>query len=115
MNNQKLRVWWCPQVGACEKHFYVPVSSVEEAKKIMDVLAYYDCYQMNQNVKGDYCNCGGLEMWDEEEQDWCDWFFEDEDCYFDDIEEYLLEMCPIHYDLVLEEARKEMASQVHFD
>ena len=111
--NQKMRVWWCPQVGGCEKHFYIPVHSVEEAKKIMDVLAYYDCYQMNQNVKGDYANCGGLEVWDEIEQEWCDWWYEDENHYFDDIDDYIEAMSDKKDEL--ETDMSEMASQVHFD
>lgn len=117
MNNQKMRIWWCPQVGGCEKSFYIPVHSVEEARKIMDVLAFYDCYQMNQNVKGDYANCGGLEVWDEVEQDWCDWYYEDESgdkyVYFDDVDEYVADMSDQKD--VLEADMKEMASQVHFD
>lgn len=34
----KLRVWWIPQVGATEDSFYVPVETVEEGKKVMDML-----------------------------------------------------------------------------
>lgn len=113
MNKQKMRVWWCPQVGMCDKHFYIPVHSVEEAKKIMDVLAYYDCYQMNQHVKGDYANCGGLEVWDETEQEWCDWWYEDENHYFDDVDEYIEAMSDKKN--VLEADAKEMVSQIHFD
>ena len=111
--NQKMRVWWCPQVGAYEKHFHIPVHSVEEAKKIMDVLVYYDCYQMNQNVKGDYANCGGLEVWDEIEQEWCDWWYEDENNYFDNIDDYIEAMSDKKDEL--ETDMSEMASQVHFD
>ena len=115
MKNQKMRVWWNPQIGACDKHFYIPVHSVEEARKIMDVLAYYDCYQMNQNIKGDYANCGGLEVWDEVEQDWFDWYYEDNEKldYCDDVNSYI-EFFSDKKD-VLEADMKEMASQVHFD
>lgn len=114
MKNQKMRVWWNPQVGVCDEHFYIPVHSVEEAKKIMDVLAYYDCYQMNQHVKCDYVNCGGLEVWDEIEQDWCDWCYEDNEKldYCDAIDSYI-ELFSDKKD-ALEADAKEMASQVHF-
>lgn len=40
----KLRVWWIPQVGM-EQTFYIPVNSVEEGKKMIDVLAAYDAFQ----------------------------------------------------------------------
>lgn len=116
MNNQKMRVWWCPQIGACREHFYIPVHSVEEAKKVMDALAFYDCYQMNQNIKGDYANCGGLEMWDDYEQGWCDWYCECESgdyyAYYDDVDEYIADMSDKKDEL--EADMKEMANQVHF-
>lgn len=116
-NNQKMRVWWCPQVGVCREHFYIPVHSVEEAKKIMDTLAFYDCYQMNQNIKGDFCNCGGLEVWDDAEQDWCDWYYEggsgDSYAYYDDVDEYIADMSDKKDEL--EADMKEMANQVHFN
>lgn len=113
MKNQAMRVWWIPQVGINGEAFHIPVESVEEAKKIMDVLAYYDCYQMNNDVKGDYCNTGGLEVWDEESDEWTDWYYEDNDNYFDDVEEYIEAMSDkkdkLEADAII------MASQVHFD
>ena len=85
--NQQLRVWWNPQVGASDT-FYIPVRSVEEGKKIIDLLSAYDCFQWNHHIKGDYCNAGGLEMWDEQENDWVGWEYEDDDNYFDNIDDY---------------------------
>lgn len=83
----KLRVWWIAQVGLVEP-FYVPVESVEEGKKILDLLSYYDAWQLQNEIKPDYTNCGGLEMFDEEEQEWTQWYLETEDNYFDDVDEY---------------------------
>ena len=57
----KLRVWWIPQAGATEDSFYVPVETVEEGKKVMDMLAAYDAYQRQNRIKPDYCNCGGVQ------------------------------------------------------
>ena len=68
----KLRVWWIPQVGI-EKTFYVPVGSVEEGEKVMSLLAAYDVFQLQNRIKPDYANVGGLQVWDEDEQDWIDW------------------------------------------
>lgn len=82
----KLRVWWVPQMPM--KSFYVPVNTVEEAKKVLDILAAYDLFQLQHNVKPDFCNTGGLQIWDEEEQDWCDWYMETEDNYYDNVDEY---------------------------
>ena len=67
---QKLRVWWIPQVGAGSEAFYVPVKSVEEGKRVMDMLAAYDAFQLQNRIKPDYCNTGGLQMFDEEENEW---------------------------------------------
>lgn len=58
---QELRVWWIPQVPMSPP-FHVPVSSVEEAAKILGVLADYDLYQWHNNIKPDFANAGGLEL-----------------------------------------------------
>lgn len=87
MDINKLRVWWIPQAGM-DNTFYVPVQSIEEGKKVLDLLAAYDAFQLENRVKGDYCNVGGLQVFDEEVQDWNDWFMETEEDYFDDVDDY---------------------------
>ncbi len=79
----KLRVWWIPQVPM--KPFYVPVSSLEEGAKLLDVLAAYDMFQFENNVKPDYCNVGGLDVF--EDGEWCSWM--DEETGEDDVHAYL--------------------------
>ena len=64
-----LRVWWIPQVPM--KAFHVAVSSPKEAVKILDVLADYDIFQFENNVKPDYSNVGGLEVF--EDGEWSTW------------------------------------------
>lgn len=83
----KLRVYWIPQVGISEI-FYVPVNTPEEGKKLLDTLAAYDAFQLQNNVKPDYCNVGGLEMFDEEDGEWYSWDIETNDYYYDDLNEY---------------------------
>lgn len=85
--SEKLRVWWIPQVGI-EETFYIPVNTVEEGKKILDLLAAYDAFQLQNKVKPNYCNVGGLQMFDEEEGEWNDWYMETEEDYYDDVDEY---------------------------
>lgn len=109
---KKMRVWWMPQVGA-NATFYIPVKSIEEAKKFMDVLAAYDCFQYNHRIKPDYCNTGGVQVWDEEAQDWNDWYYEDDDSFFEDVDEYCEEKSELSDEL--EEFTKVVLSQVHFD
>lgn len=67
----KLRVCHFPQIPC--KPFTVTVESPQEAKKIMDILADYDHFQFDNNIKPDYCNMSVFECWDEEEQDWLEW------------------------------------------
>jgi len=83
----QMKVWWIPQVPM--KSFEVSVTSVAEAVKIMDVLANYDLFQYENNIKPDYCNGGGLLMFDENDPEgsWYDWY--DEETGIDDPKEYL--------------------------
>ena len=78
-NINDLRVWWVPQVPM--KAFHVPVSSIQEAKKILEVLADYDMFQFKNKIKPDYCNAGGLVRWEEDAgagfPDWCEWYDEE--------------------------------------
>lgn len=108
----KMRVWWIPQVGA-DATFYVPVETVEEAKKVMDMLAAYDCFQYNHRIKPDFCNTGGLQVWDEAENDWVDWTYEDDESYYDDVDEYCEEKSEKSEEL--SKFTKSVMSQVEFD
>jgi hypothetical protein len=74
----KLRVSHFPQIPC--KPFLVDVNSIEEAKKIFDVLAEYDMFQYLHNIKPDYSNMTILEYWDEDEQEWLEWH--DEENYY---------------------------------
>lgn len=85
----KLRVWWNPQIGAVEESFYVPVESIEEAKKIIEILSAYDLYQLQSRIKGDFANTGGLQIYNTEVADYEDWWLETEDDYFEDIDDYI--------------------------
>ena len=70
-----LRVWWIPQVPM-QDSFHVKVKNPKEAKKILDVLAQYDLYQFDNNIKPDYCNAGGLQV-EDINGDWYEWDNED--------------------------------------
>ena len=84
MNNiGDLQVWWIPQVPM--KPFTVSVSSVSEGVKVMDILADYDSFQFENNIKPDYCNTGGLNIWCDE--GWESWY--DEETGEDDPREFI--------------------------
>ena len=74
MKEGDLRVWWCPQVP-CEA-FHVPVDTPDEAAKILGILAGYDAFQLENLIKPDYTNVGGLEVFEPDENnklEWCEW------------------------------------------
>lgn len=73
MKEGDLRVWWIPQIPM--KPFTVPVRSLREAKLLLSALANYDAFQFENNIKPDYCNTGGLSVF--EEGEWLDWYSED--------------------------------------
>ena len=73
---KKLRVWHNCQVGKV-KNFYVEVESIEQALKILNTLLDYDQFQYTNNIKPDYASASGLEYFDEEEQEWCEWYDDD--------------------------------------
>lgn len=74
MNKTKLRVWHKPQVPC--KAFYVNVNTFEEAKNTMEILANYDLFQFENNIRPDFCNVQGIECFDKEEQEWFEWYDE---------------------------------------
>lgn len=85
----QLRVWWIPQVPG--EAFNVDVESAKEGVKILDTLAFYDLFQLEHNIKPDYANAGGLQMFEDDE--WVDWY--DAETGEDDPAEYLLSPFPI--------------------
>lgn len=75
-----LRVWWIPQVPG--KAFYVNVPSAPFGAIVEDILARYDAFQFENNIKPNYCNVGGLQVWDSDSDGegnpgWVDWEVED--------------------------------------
>lgn len=75
--SEKLKVWHIPQVGSSPSFEY-EVSNPVEAWMLLDALAKYDQFQLNNRIKPDYASCQGLSKWDEEEQEWVDYSVEDE-------------------------------------
>ena len=80
---QTLRVWHVPQVPAEGDPFYVLVSSIDEAAKVISMLAQYDLYQYENSIKPDYANATGLQML--EDGEWCEW----SDDNWSDIDDYM--------------------------
>jgi hypothetical protein len=67
----RLRIWWIPQVPG--QAFRRDVKDYVEAKLLLDTLGAYDLFQLDNNIKPDFANVGGLEEWDSEERVYLDW------------------------------------------
>lgn len=53
-------VWHIPQIPG--KAFEVPVKSLEEGERLCEVLARYDLFQFENNIKPDYANANGIKF-----------------------------------------------------
>jgi len=75
-----LQVWWIPQVPM--KPFTVDVENIDEAILILKTLARYDLFQLENNIKPDFSNAGGLNVF--ENGEWSEWYDEEtgEDIYY---------------------------------
>jgi len=62
MVNGGLRVWWIPQVPM--KSFYFEIRRIEEGVILCRALARYDEFQFKNNIKPDFCNAGGIEIFE---------------------------------------------------
>ena len=76
IKEKKLRVWWIPQIPL-NNSFYIEVATPQEAKKVLDILADYDLFQLKNNIKPDYSNAGGLEVF--EDGEWSEWYSENDE------------------------------------
>lgn len=71
-----LRVWHVSQIPC--PAFRVPVATIAEGRKLLDVLADYDVYQYEHRIKPDYSNVGGIQRY-EDDGGGLDWFDVDDD------------------------------------
>lgn len=69
-----LKIYWIPQVPM--QAFEMPVQSIDEAALLLWTLGAYDLFQLEHNVKPDFCNAGGLVIY--KDGDWEDWYNEGE-------------------------------------
>jgi hypothetical protein len=70
--NAEFKVWWVPQVPM--KAFEVSVPDIATGRLLCDTLGKYDAFQLENQVKPDYCNAGGLMFRHAiTENEWWDW------------------------------------------
>jgi hypothetical protein len=82
----ELQVWWIPQIPM--KPFEYPVENIAAGKLLLDVLAKYDQFQLDHNIKPDYSNVGGL-AWRHDEATEGEWQDLDPNEEYD-VAEYLM-------------------------
>ena len=58
------------------KPYYKEVSSVEEAKIMINAIADFVNTKVDEGVFPDHCSTAGLEEYDEEEKEWVTWYDE---------------------------------------
>jgi len=82
---------------AHDKRFMVEVKidnivygvGVGKSKKEAEQNAAYDAYQLQNGIKPDYCNTGGLQVYNPEIADYENWHLETEYDCFDDVDDYI--------------------------
>lgn len=87
MKDKKLRVVHLPNVGVVTNNYVVDVKDLDEAYKVMNVIAYYDLFLLEEGLREDFSNAMFLEEYDEEEKDWVSWV--DDETGIDDLFEYV--------------------------
>lgn len=74
-----LRVWYLHQLG-CGSMFSAAVSSVGSAVEFLFINYELMLYLFEQGKIKDYCNAGGLEVYESDGEggyEWCEWYNED--------------------------------------
>lgn len=80
-NGQLLVMWWIPQIPM--KPFTVLIDSFEVAKALLESLAKYDLFCLENNIKPDYSNTGGVMVF--EDGEWTDWYCDETGDTIDDL------------------------------
>lgn len=57
--------------------YYKEVSSPEEAKLVIDSISSFVNAKVEEGIFPDHCSTAGLDVWDDEENDWITWYDED--------------------------------------
>ena len=70
MSAARYRVWHIPQIPG--RSFLVSLDSLDEAKRLVDILADYDLFQFDNNIKPHYSNASGVQEWDVDEGEYFD-------------------------------------------
>lgn len=70
----KLRIYYIILGGDT---YYKEVSSLEEAKATINNIADFLNFAVDHNILPDHCSTTGLEVYNEEDQEWEEWYDND--------------------------------------
>jgi len=73
----KFKAWYIPQVPM--HPFEVERPTAVEAQAALDLITDFSIFEFENKVKPDYSDAGGVEEWDETDQEWFDLEPEEED------------------------------------
>ena len=59
------------------KPYHKEVSSVEEARIMIDAISSFVNAKVDEGAFPDHCSTAGIEEYDEEEKDWVTWYDEE--------------------------------------
>lgn len=60
-----LRVWHNPQLGRGTIFYVYGIRDVKHALEVIETLSAYDLFQLENGIKPDFCNCSGLEVFED--------------------------------------------------
>lgn len=69
--HKKFKVWYIPQVPM--QPFEVECETAEQAQDALDLITNFSIFEFENKVKPDYSDAGGVEKWDETDQEWFDY------------------------------------------
>jgi hypothetical protein len=67
---KRFKAWYIPQVPM--KAFEVEVSTAAEAKAALEMITNFSIFELENKIKPDYFDAGGVMVWDEAEHEWFD-------------------------------------------
>ena len=70
----KLRIYY---IILGTETYYKEVHTPEEAKIMIDAIADFVNFKVDEGIFPEHCSAAGLEYYDEEEKEWFTWYDED--------------------------------------
>lgn len=67
----KFKAWYIPQVPM--KAFEVECATAAEAERVLDLITDFSIFEFDNKVKPDYCDAGGVVVWDDHSCEWWDY------------------------------------------